>query len=375
MSQAMDERINLAVVFGGQSSEHEVSCLTAAGVLGALDTDRYAVHGIGIDKQGIWHRYAPDEIRALQVHDGKLPGIATDHPQAVLLRDAKGVRLATLDGDQLIDSVPIDVAFPVMHGAYCEDGTIQGYFEMLGLRYVGCGVASSAVGMDKAFMRTCYEQAGIPLAPWLSIEPGQWAHDRQACLDEVATTLGFPVYVKPARGGSSVGISRVSSADELKDAIEFAQQSDPKVVIEQAVLSAREIECGVLGANGGRAQASHPGEIVMHTNEGFYDYTAKYLPEEQVELQVPADLPAQVEAEVRRIAVESFTALDCEGLARVDMFVRENGEVLVNEINTMPGFTSHSMYPSMWAATGLDYSELIDQLIGYALKRPATVLR
>lgn len=367
------ERVKIAVVFGGQSSEHEVSCLTAAGVLSALDPSRYEVHGIGIDKKGVWHRYAGEEIMALRVVDGRLPSISEDHPRAVMVREPGGVRLATLDGDRMSEETHIDVAFPVMHGAYCEDGCIQGYFETLGLRYVGCGVTSSANGMDKAFMRTCFEQAGIPLVPWLTITPRQWREDPRRCLERVGE-LGWPIYVKPARGGSSVGISRVTGPESLAEAVEQARAADPKVVVEQGVVGAREVECGVLSGDGG-PRASRPGEIVMHTNGGFYDYSAKYLPEEQVELRVPAELPAEVAERVRTIAIDCFEALDCEGLARVDVFVRPDGQVVVNEINTMPGFTAYSMYPSMWRATGVEYSELIDTLVDQALARPASVLR
>ena len=370
-----DERITIAVVFGGQSSEHEVSCLTAAGVLGALDPSRYEVHGIGIDKRGVWHRYTVEEIGALRVEDGRLPAIGEDRPRAVMVREPGGVRLATLEGDRLVDPVHVDVAFPVMHGAYCEDGCIQGHFEILGLRYVGCGVTSSANGMDKAFMRTCFEQAGIPLVPWLTITPGRWRDDRRGCLDRVNAELRYPVYVKPARGGSSVGISRVTDPARLAEAVETARAADPKVVVEQGVVGAREIECGVLGVTGGAPRASRPGEIVMHANGGFYDYDAKYLPEEQVELRVPAELPADVAERVRATAVACFEALDCEGLARVDVFVLPDGSVVVNEINTMPGFTAHSMYPSMWQATGIEYPALVDALVDRALARPATVLR
>ena len=370
-----DERITIAVVFGGQSSEHEVSCLTAAGVLGAFDPSRYEVHGVGIDAQGVWHRYGAEEIRSFRIEDGRLPSVDGDRPRAIMTREPDGVHLATLEGDRMTDSVRIDVAFPVMHGAYCEDGCIQGYFEILGLRYVGCGVTSSANGMDKAFMRTCFEQAGVPLVPWVAITPGQWRDDRQGCLDRVNTALRYPVYVKPARGGSSVGISRVTDPAGLAAAIELARAADPKVVVEQGVVGAREIECGVLGAVGSAPRASRPGEIVMHTDDGFYDFDAKYLPEEQVELQVPAELPADVAERVREIAVACFEALDCEGLARVDVFVQPDGQVLVNEINTMPGFTPYSMYPSMWRATGIEYPALVDALVDQALARPASVLR
>lgn len=367
--------INVAVIFGGQSTEHEVSCLTAAGVLGAIDGNRYRVHGIGIDKAGIWHRYAPDEIRALQTAGGQMPAIGTDHPLAELVRDANGVQLATWDGQQLSDQVPIDVVFPLMHGAYAEDGTIQGQLEMLGLRYVGCGVASSALNIDKTYTHTVLEAADIPMAKWLPVGRLAWQEDRAGIIRRVREQLGFPAFVKPARGGSSVGVSRVSDEETLASAIDEASQVDPKVLVEQAIMGGREVECAVLGGAGMSPQASHPGEIVMHTEDRFYDYQAKYLPEEQVDLQVPAKLDADLERRVQQLALRCFDVLDCEGLARVDTFVLPDGQVLINEINTMPGFTQYSMYPQLWHATGIDYPQLIDQLIALALARPAHVLR
>lgn len=375
MPEPVEQRINVAVVFGGQSTEHEVSCLTAAGVLGAIDESRYAVHGIGIDKSGVWHRYQPDEIRELRVEDGTLPAVDPDHREALLVRSAAGVRLASVAGQELSDEVPIDVAFPVMHGAYSEDGTVQGHFEMLGLRYVGCGVTSSAVGMDKQFMRVCFEQAGVPVGPWLAIGAHEWPSQSERLLARIRDELVFPVYVKPARGGSSVGITRVAEPAELAGAVEAARVYDPKVIVEQGIVGGREVECAVLAAVAGEPHASVPGEIAMHANDGFYDYRAKYLPEGQVELRVPAPMDAASETRIRELAVRCFTALDCEGLARVDMFLLPDGQVFVNEINTMPGFTAHSMYPSLWKASGIEYPELIDRLISAALARPASVLR
>lgn len=369
------EPINVAVIFGGQSNEHEVSCLTAAGALGAIDQSRYRVHGIGIDKSGLWHRYSIDEIRALQIVDGVMPSIGADHPLAELLRTAQGVRLVTVDDDRLADSAIIDVAFPLLHGAYAEDGTVQGKLEMLGLNYVGCGVTSSALGMDKEYTHTVLDAAGVPTASWLRIGRDEWLRDPDALVAQVSEQLGYPVFVKPARGGSSVGISRVTEAGSLTAAIDEARLVDPKVLVEAAVIGAREIECGVLGGDGTAPRASHTGEIVMHTEDRFYDYRAKYLPEEQVDLRVPAGLDPEVETRVQELALRCFTALDCEGLARVDTFVLPDGQVLINEINTMPGFTKYSMYPNMWRASGVDYPELIDQLISLALARPATVLR
>ena len=375
MTSVSEEPTNVAVIFGGCSNEHEVSCLTAAGVLGAIDERCYRVHGIGIDKAGIWHRYSADEIRSLAVVDGVMPAIGGDHPLAELVGDPSGVILATRAGERLDECVPIDVAFPLMHGAYAEDGTVQGQLEMLGLRYVGCGVTSSALGMDKQFTHIVLDAAGIPTAPWVSVGRSEWHDNPEAVVQRIVEQLTFPLFVKPSRGGSSVGISRVSAPEDLPDAINAARRVDPKVLVEQGIVGGREIECGVLGGEGMPPQASYTGEIVMHTQDRFYDYRAKYLPEEQVDLKVPAGLEPRIEARVRELALASFAALDCEGLARVDCFVLPNGDVLVNEVNTMPGFTQLSMYPSMWQATGIDYPELIDRLIGLALARPNTVLR
>ena len=264
----------------------------------------------------------------------------------------------------------LDVAFALLHGPFGEDGTIQGMFEMMGTRYVGAGVLASAVGMDKIFMKLVLAASGLPIGPFVPILPRDWAHDRAACLEAVAA-LHYPLYVKPARGGSSLGITRVSEPDELVAAIEHAQEFDPKVIIEEGFVDARELECGVLGSLVGELpEASQVAEIRVHTESGFYDFDAKYLPEEQVDLDVPADVDADIAEEVRRLAVRTFDALGCEGLARVDVFVTRDRKVYVNEINTMPGFTAHSMFPRMWAAGGMDYPGLVDRLIQLALERP-----
>ena len=244
---------------------------------------------------------------------------------------------------------------------------------MMGTRYVGAGVLASAVGMDKHFMKLVLSASGLPVGPFVTVTPGEWARDRAACLDAVAS-LRFPVFVKPARGGSSLGITKVESADgdeALEAAIAFAQQYDPKVVVEEGFVGARELECGVLSdVDGGAPLASEIAEIRVHSASGFYDFEAKYLPEEQVDLDVPARVDPEVADEVRALAVRTFEAVGCEGLARVDVFLTHDHRVVVNEINTMPGFTAHSMFPRMWAASGLAYPELIDRLITLALRRP-----
>ncbi len=363
-------RRRVAVVFGGTSSEHGVSCLTAAGVLGALDADRFDVVGIGITKSGRWVTMDRDAIRALQVRDGRLPELSEDALDAVLVRVAEGSELAVRQQSSLSELVPVDVAIALLHGPFGEDGTIQGLFEMMGTRYVGAGVLASAVGMDKQFMKLVLAASGLPVGPFVVITPAEWVRDRTACLEAVAA-LPYPVFVKPARGGSSLGITKVDDPDKLEPAVLAAQAYDPKVIVEQGFVNARELECGVLASPGhGSPLASEVAEIRVHSPSGFYDFEAKYLPEEQVDLDVPAKVDPAVADEVRRLAVRTFEAIGCEGLARVDVFVTHDRRVVVNEINTMPGFTPHSMFPRMWAASGVPYPELIERLITLALERP-----
>jgi len=368
-------RTRVAVVFGGTSSEHGVSCLTAAGVLGALDPERYEVLGVGITPSGRWVLVEHDALARLQVVDGRLPQLGEDAADAVLLREEAGTGLATRGPAgsaraSLSDLGRVDVALSLLHGPYGEDGTIQGLFEMMGTRYVGAGVLASAVGMDKHVMKLVLAASGLPVGPFVTLLPAAWARDPDACLATVAT-LPLPVYVKPARGGSSLGITRVDRAEDLPAAVAEAQRFDPKVVVEQGFVGARELECGVLGSLGGdRPCASHVAEIRVHSASGFYDFAAKYLPEEQVDLDVPADVPAELAAEVQDLALRTFEAVGCEGLARVDVFVTAEGRLVVNEINTMPGFTEHSMFPRMWAASGLAYPDLVDRLLELALQRP-----
>ena len=370
-----DHRTRVAVVFGGASSEHGVSCLTAGGVLGALDPDRYEVLGIGITRSGRWVLVDGETMGRLRVTDGRLPELSENAPDAVLLRDGAGTELARRDPSgperaALAALGRIDVAFALLHGPFGEDGTIQGMFEMMGTRYVGAGVLASAVGMDKQVMKLVLAASGLPVGPFVSIPPARWARERVACLEAVAA-LGLPVFVKPARGGSSLGISRVDRAEDVAAAVEEAQRFDPKVIVEEGFVGARELECGVLAdLDGGPPTASQVAEIRVQSASGFYDFEAKYLPEEQVALDVPASIPDDLAERVRAIAVATFEAIGCEGLARVDVFVTPEGQVVVNEINTMPGFTPHSMFPRMWAASGLDYPALVDRLVQLALQRP-----
>lgn len=371
MPTATQPRINVVFVFGGQSSEHEISCLTAMGVLGALDKDRFDACGIGISRDGRWVRYDAAAMAQLKPgSDGQLPQVDPTRRQAVLTRRDQQVVLSTLEGDHLADSESVDVALPLLHGPFGEDGTIQGFFEMLGLPYAGAGVAASAIGMDKQLSKVAFAAAGLNVAPYVTLGAlgHTWtAQQGMAAVDEAA--LEFPVYVKPARCGSSVGITKVDTRDGLPAALMIAAQFDHKVLVEQGV-SGREIECAVLGGAGGDTRVSHPGEIVMQVKGGFYDYEAKYLAADDAEVVVPADLPSDVVAAVRAAAALAFAAVDGDGLSRVDSFVLPDGTVVMNEINTMPGFTPISMYPRMWQAEGMSYQALISDLIDQGLARP-----
>lgn len=363
-------RPRVLLLFGGRSGEHAISCATAGGVLRAIDADRYDVLAVGITPAGRWVSVDPDPDR-WSITDGRLPEVA-DAPERILLPQSADERsVQVLDDGSLPRSLgQVDVVFPLLHGPFGEDGTLQGMLELADLRYVGAGVLASAVGMDKQFMKLVLAGQGLPVGPYTVLRPGELERDPDGVLARVEP-LGLPLFVKPARAGSSLGITRVTDLADLPAAVAEAQRHDPKVVIEAAIVG-REIECAVLGSPGvERPRASLPGEIVVtDAKHDFYDFEAKYLAEADVELRCPADLPADVVEKVRDIAVRTFEAVDGEGLARVDVFVTEAGEVIVNEINTMPGFTPFSMYPRMWEASGLAYPELVDQLLRLALARP-----
>jgi D-alanine-D-alanine ligase len=367
-STAPERKPRVAVLFGGRSSEHAVSCATASSVLGAIDRDAYEVIPIGVTRTGRWVLAADDPERWAisagmlpEVKDGDGPGViapvqTTEHTLQVLEPGLVPRELGS-----------VDVVFPLLHGPFGEDGTLQGLLELTDVRYVGAGVLASAASMDKAVMKVMLKGAGLPVGEYLVVRPGQWQRDPDGVRDDVEE-LGWPVFVKPARAGSSVGITRVEGPDGLDAAIAEALQHDRKLVIEAAVVG-REIECAVLQSTDGSCATSLPGEIEFVGEHTFYDFEAKYLDNATV-LSCPADLPDEVTARVRELSVRTFEAMNCEGLARVDFFVQADGTVVVNEINTMPGFTSSSMYPRMWAATGLEYPELIDRLIRTALARP-----
>jgi D-alanine-D-alanine ligase len=356
-----ERRIRLALVFGGRSTEHAISCVSAGSVLSALDPDRYDIVPIGITPKGGWVLGTSDPA-ALRITDRTLPHV--DSGTAVVLPgDPTAAGLTVLEpgaAARVLDAV--DVVFPLLHGAYGEDGTIQGLLEMAGVPYVGSGVLASAAAMDKEFTKKLLLAEGLPTGDYLVVRPGA------PVPPDAVELLGLPLFVKPARGGSSIGISRVTAAADLAAAVAQARTVDPKVLIEAAV-PGREVECGVLeGLAGGAPDASVLAEIRLTGDRDWYDFEAKYL-DDACEFDIPAVLPADVTDNVRDLARRAFTALDCAGLARVDFFVDDSGTTVINEVNTMPGFTPISMFPRVWAASGLDYPALIDRLVRTALHR------
>ena len=359
----------VAIVFGGRSSEHAISCVTAGSVLEAIDRAAYEVVPIGIAPDGRWVLESGDPDRLQIKGPDQLPSVDGDRASIALLREAGSADLVVHEPARPPETLgEVDVVFPLLHGPWGEDGTIQGMFEMAGVRYVGAGVLASAVGMDKAYAKIVLRAAGLPVMPSVTVTAREWYRDPDGVRHRVAD-LGFPLFVKPSRAGSSMGISKVHEASELDGAIEEAHRHDPKALVEQAAVGAREVECGVLQALDGTPETSVPAEILVGGDHEFYDFAAKYLPEEHTQLDVPADLPEATAAELRDLAVRAFEAIGCEGLARVDFFVMPDGSLVVNVINTMPGFTPTSMYPRMWAASGVDYPALVDRLIQLALRR------
>jgi D-alanine-D-alanine ligase len=363
-------RPRVAVLFGGRSNEHAISCVTAGSVLQAIDTERYDVVPVGIAQDGRWVLESADPERLAIKGADQLPHVDGSRAAVAISNEDGTGRLVVHEPSSVPRTLgEVDVVFPLLHGPWGEDGTIQGLLEMAGVRYVGAGVLASAVGMDKHYMKVVFQAHGLPVLPYTVITPRQWETDPATCRDAVGS-LGYPVFVKPCRGGSSIGISKVHDASELDDAVEEARRHDPKVLVEAAAVGGREVECGVLeGVGNEPPRASVCAEIIIDSSHEFYDFAAKYLPEEHTELAVPADLPDHLAKRVQELSVEAFEALSCEGLARVDFFVLPDERVVINEINTMPGFTPLSMFPRMWAASGTDYPALVDHLIQLALQR------
>ncbi|EFF93287.1 MULTISPECIES: D-alanine--D-alanine ligase family protein [Streptomyces] len=363
----------VAVVCGGRSSEHGISVVTAGAVLRAIDRSKYEVLPIGITTDGRWALTADDPER-MAITDRRTPSVDE------LAESTEGGVVLPVDphNREVVYSEPgsvpkalgeVDVVFPVLHGPYGEDGTLQGLLELSGVPYVGSGVLASAVGQDKEYMKRVFTSFGLRVGPYVVIRPREWDRDPAAARKKVvdfAGEHGWPLFVKPARAGSSIGITKVDGLAGLDEAIEEARRHDPKVLVEAAVRG-REIECGVLEFEDG-PRASVPAEIPPPQEHAYYDFEAKYI--DSTPGVVPAPLTEEQTAEVRRLAVEAFEAASCEGLVRADFFLAEDGGFVINEINTMPGFTPISMYPKMWEATGVSYEELVDRLIQAALRRP-----
>jgi D-alanine-D-alanine ligase len=356
-------KVRVAVVYGGRSSEHGISVVSAGSVMNALDKEKYEIVPIGIAPSGQWMLTDADPAR-MSIVEREVPEV-TDGTPVVFAPDPSTRRLS---GEQSspVETIGseldgIDVVFPVLHGRFGEDGTIQGLFEMAGVPYVGAGVFASAAAMDKEMTKKLLAASGLAVGEYVVVR----GRNRVSVAD--VAHLGLPVFVKPSRAGSSVGITKVTEWSQLEDAVELAFEHDNKVLIEAGVVG-REVECGVLEGEDGEPQASLPAEIRLVRGHDWYDFEAKYL-DDACEFDVPAKLSPELTAAVQESAKNAFTALDCSGLARVDFFVTESGEVIVNEVNTMPGFTPISMYPRMWAASGVDYPELLDRLIQAALRR------
>jgi D-alanine-D-alanine ligase len=364
-------KVRVAVVFGGRSAEHAISCVSAGSIIAALDPARYEVVPVGIATDGRW--VLADPQQPLAITDGRLPEV-TGGTAVTLVGDPAGRGLAVLEPGAAVDRAltEIDVVFPVLHGPYGEDGTIQGLLEMAGLPYVGSGVFASAASMDKEYTKKLLAAAGLPQGEHVVLRDAAGAvRADPALLDDAARErLGLPVFVKPARAGSSIGITKVTDWAQFPQAVATAAEHDPKVIVEAAV-PGREIECGVLaGPEGGSPEASAPAEIRLRPDTDWYDFAAKYL-DDAVDLDVPADLTPEQTGAVQDAARRAFLALDCRGLARVDFFLGTNPDgsdrLVINEVNTMPGFTAISMFPRMWAASGVSYPELVDRLVTAAL--------
>ena len=376
-------KIRVAVVFGGKGPEHAVSCMGGGNMLGSIDRAKYEVIPVGITREGSWVLAADDPAR-LAVTGGQLPSVeAVAEPGTKVVPWGAGHSLTTSAPGQIPDLLgEVDVVLPVLHGPFGEDGTIQGLLEMADVPYVGAGVLASAVSMDKEYMKIIFQAKGLPVGPHVVVRERDWSvedaegttwsagdPEGKRVVDAIAE-LGWPLFVKPARGGSSIGTSKASDTAQLHAAIAVARSYDPKVIVEAAV-AGRELECGVLEFPDGTVQASTIGEIrvagVRGREDSFYDFATKYL-DDAAELDVPAKVDDEVSDAVRELAIRAFKAIDCQGLARVDFFLTDDGP-MINEVNTMPGFTTISMYPRMWAASGVDYRTLVATMVETAIAR------
>lgn len=352
------KKLRVGILFGGKSTEHEVSLQSARNVIAALDQSRFEPVLIGIDKTGRWIMGSGTQS-LLHSQDDRLPKLnQAGASPVVLVPDGQGCLIPTDSGDSR--QIAVDVVFPVLHGTYGEDGTVQGLLKLAGVPFVGAGVLGSAVGIDKDVMKRLLREAGLPVAQCVILHLGRKVPE----YNDVIRKIGSPVFVKPANAGSSVGISKVKSEKEFHQAVTDAFAYDSKVLVEEAI-AGREIECAVLGNE--NPMASLPGEIIPQHE--FYSYAAKYIDDNGAVLRVPADLPQDTIENVQALAIRAFQTLCCEGMGRVDFFLKSSGELLINEINTIPGFTKISMYPKMWEASGLSYTELVTRLIDLALER------
>lgn len=359
---------SVGVIFGGRSSEHEISIRSARTVIENIDKDKYAVVPLAIMNDGQWLspaqsvRQLPDQTQRIfresqgEASESLITLAGDTSPGGLSIRDGSGA------------TIPLDVVFPVLHGTFGEDGTIQGLFEMADLPYVGCGVMASSCGMDKAFMKTLFRDANLPMCNYVWFLRREWENNRETVLKQIEAKLGFPCFVKPANLGSSVGVSKAVDRASLSEAIDLAAEFDRKIIVEEG-LEMREIECAVIGNDD--PQASLPGEyIIRDENKKFLDYTEKYSGTGNNEFVVPAPISDELADKIRKMAVRAFKAIDGSGLARVDFFLRnDNGALLVNEINTLPGLTDASGFPKMWAATGKLFPQVIDELIDLAIER------
>lgn len=350
----------LGILFGGKSAEHEVSLISAKNIIDGLDKEKYDIFLLGIDKEGEWH--LRDEYGYLVNADSpKLVHLQEGKNTVALVPKKRKKEIVSYSGNQLQESLELDVIFPVLHGTYGEDGTVQGLLKLTNIPFVGSGVLGSAIGMDKDVMKRLLRDAKIPVGKFLTV---QRCEKESLSFDAVVEQLGLPFFVKPANSGSSVGISKVKTEANFAAAIESAFMYDRKILIEEYI-NGREIECSVLGNE--VPIASLPGELIPQHE--FYSYEAKYLDENGALFEIPATLPKNISLKVQKLAISSFQALCCEGMARVDFFLKEDGSLYVNELNTIPGFTRISMYPKMWEVTGLPFSELLDRLIELAIER------
>jgi len=359
-------KLNVALLFGGPSSEHEISCATAAGLMGAIDRKKYNLIPVGITKSGQWI-VAEDDAAKWALRKGNLATVEPNGTIVEFATDTSRELFATNSLGERTSLGVIDVVFPVLHGPYGEDGTLQRELEAIGVAYVGNGVLASERGMDKELSKDAFLAAGVPATPHVVIHQADWLRDSTSALESVEKLGGVPYFVKPARAGSSKGVSKVKATADFAAAVEVAFQEDNKLVVECGI-DGREVEVAVLqGRNGSAPRVSVAGEIIV-TGRDFYDFDAKYQDEDSVQLVVPAKISAAELQEMQHLAAKAFDALGCEGLARADFFLTKDG-FLINEINTMPGFTPLSMFPSLWQASGIEYPDLIDELIQLALEK------